>query len=39
MDKIATLEISIFTGELGFISNEIQKLIDAKLLIALDIRN
>jgi len=37
MDKIATLEKSIFTGELGFISDDIYQELKKRLTIALDI--
>ena len=38
MDKLATLEKSIFTGELGAVSNKVLTNINEKLLIALDIK-
>ena len=39
MDKLATLEKSIFVGELGFVSKEILTKINLKLIIALDLKN
>ncbi len=38
LNKLATLEKSIFSGELGYISDRLITEIDKKLLIALDIR-
>jgi len=37
MDKLATLNKSIFSGELGYLSNEIFIQVEAKLKIALDL--
>lgn len=38
LNKLATLEKNIFSGELGFISDKLINEIDKKLLIALDIK-
>lgn len=37
LDKLATLNKSIFTGELGYLSNSTMKEIDVRLKIALDL--
>lgn len=37
LDKLATLNKSIFTGELGFVSNETLLELNIKLMIALDL--
>jgi mRNA interferase MazF len=38
MDKVATLNKSIFTGELGYLSKDIIRQLESKLMIALDLK-
>ena len=38
MDKLATLEKAIFSGELGSIPDSIIRILEGKVLIALDIK-
>ncbi len=38
LDKLATLNQSIFTGELGYVSADILKEIDKRLKLALDLK-
>ena len=38
MDKVATLNKSIFTGELGYLSRDVIRQLESKLMIALDLK-
>jgi mRNA interferase MazF len=38
MDKVATLNKSIFSGELGYLSTDIIRQLETKLMIALDLK-